>query len=110
VRQVYVANDIADAHMLRALLEQAGIAATVLGEHLPALAGEIPFAEAHPTLWVEDSAVDRALGLIEGYQADRLRQTHPGLAWHCSGCGEEVEPQFSSCWNCGGPAPNGGSR
>jgi len=60
--------------------------------------GEIPFLEAWPELWVAELDFDRAQELIE-------TAVHgEGLAeplWTCPSCGEEVEGQFTECWNCG---------
>src|SRR5262245_29720579 len=25
--------------------------------------------------------------------------------WKCPKCGEQIEPQFDSCWKCAGPTP-----
>lgn len=41
---VYEAENIIDAHLVRGLLENAGIAAFVLGEHLGGGIGELPVA------------------------------------------------------------------
>lgn len=66
-------------------------------------AGDLPPNECWPELWVMD---DR-----DYLPAMRLLRTltgesgAPGEAWRCAGCGEQIEAQFSHCWNCGGERP-----
>src|SRR4051812_38049211 len=50
--------------------------------------------------------------LIENYKLDlELRKnapevnSDPAVAWKCQECGEELEGQFTSCWNCGKSKP-----
>ena len=49
---------------------------------------------------------DSERGTDRGPQAD---DEHPqgsvSWAWTCPGCGEDVESQFSECWNCGSERP-----
>ena len=48
---------------------------------------------------IEDSDEKRARTLI-----NEVLSNEPGknkIKWKCSECGEEVEDQFSDCWNCG---------
>lgn len=46
--------------------------------------------------------------LVAEPEADRAREIlaeaptpGPAAPWTCPGCGEEVEGNFDSCWNCG---------
>ena len=83
------------------LLEQAGIACHITGRYLQGGAGEIPVDQCGPDLWLEDEH-DReaALRIIDG-RADSSVRPH----WHCDACGEWLEPQFSTCWQCGASRP-----
>ena len=82
----------------RNLLESQGIASQIRNEHLATIAGEIPFFETWPELWVvRDLDYDRARQLIDGATADES----PATPWTCPACGEENEGQFAACWNCG---------
>ncbi|NYT23161.1 DUF2007 domain-containing protein [Alcaligenaceae bacterium] len=85
------------------LLRQAGIACRLTGVHLQGGAGEIPVDQCGPDLWIENEH-DResAMGIIEGW-ADASSRAGPH--WHCPACGEWLEPQFSSCWQCGAARP-----
>ena len=80
------------------LLEAEGIPCRIKNEHLGAIAGEVPFLEAWPELWVEkDLDFDRAKQLIDAAITDES----PQAPWRCSNCGEENEGQFAACWSCG---------
>ncbi len=55
MKRVYVATTPVDAQFVKAFLESAGIAASVLGEHLFALRGSVPMTEETlPSVWIED--------------------------------------------------------
>jgi len=62
-------------------------------------AGELPPIDCWPELWVVDDHRKTEAEAI-------LRKTLAPLksvkkSWHCVGCGEEIEGQFSECWKCG---------
>ncbi len=78
------------------LLEAAGIDSRIKNEFLSGGAGELPPTEAWPELWVAEEDFARAQEVV-----DVLRRPESLPAWRCPGCGEEVEGQFSACWNCG---------
>lgn len=85
------------------LLQQAGIACQLTGQYLQGGAGEIPVYECGPNLWLENEAdKEAALRIIEG-QADEAWRHRPH--WHCGHCDEWLEPQFSTCWQCGASRP-----
>jgi len=84
-------------------LEQAGIPCKIKNQRSSSLAGEIPFTEIFPELWV-----------IHNEDADRARQLlEDGLVilasnqniWTCAGCGEHHTSQFPACWKCGQEQP-----
>ena len=42
------------------------------------------------------------------YARDLLAEKDPAAvtpAWHCDGCGEDIDAGFDLCWNCGRPHP-----
>lgn len=107
--KVFVANHPTEAHLIAGLLQSEGIASHVQGEALFGARGEVPPTPATlPSVWVDDEAqAERALALIRGHAATKAN----GLErpWRCDGCGEFIEPQFTTCWNCQrvNPALNG---
>jgi putative signal transducing protein len=99
VRRVHCADSILEIAHLRNVLQTAGIACVVRNERLATLAGEIPFVECWPELWVCRSGdALRARGLIDL----ALGAADDGPSWTCNECGELVEPQFAECWRCAG--------
>jgi hypothetical protein len=101
MKELYRPRDLPEAHILRGLLESAGIEAYVQGESLVPLRGVLPFADAGPSVWVVvDEDLERARELVEEYRA-KAEDPVDHSPWTCSGCGEELEPQFTECWNCG---------
>jgi hypothetical protein len=78
------------------VLEAQGIRAVVKNERLASAMGELPPAECQAEVWVLDEG--------DAQRAERLlREGTPvaGPLWHCAGCGERIEPQFTQCWRCG---------
>jgi len=68
VKPVFSARDPMEAHLLRAVLESEGIAATVMGEFLFLARGGGPIDNhTTPSVWVSDEDVDRARVLVEKF-------------------------------------------
>ena len=85
-------------------LEQAGIACRLSGCYLQGAAGELPVDQCGPDLWLErEQDKELAMRIIEG----RAGPGEPRPHWCCDGCGEWLEPQFSTCWQCGAARPVG---
>lgn len=85
---------------MRHWLERNGVPAQVRDARL-GLAGEIPVADASPTLWVADELAEKATDLVRAFEQPTL--VHP--PWTCPNCGEPNEPTFGECWNCQTDAP-----
>ncbi len=103
MKQVFVAQHPLEAHFVKGLLETQGIPAEVLGEVLWGARGEIPVsAETLPSVWVlNDDTMQQALSIVEEYAQGEVLLQAQGPAWICPRCGEELEPQFTTCWQCG---------
>ena len=83
-------------------LRAAGIRCEVRNTTLSGAMGEIPFLECAPQLWVLDDRDEaRASEVLE-----QLKRPVTGMPWRCAECGEESEPQFGTCWNCGAVRPD----
>ncbi len=69
MKQVFVARDPVEAHLVKGLLESSGIRAEVRGEALWGTRGETPLAsDTLPTVWVfDDLQVPEALQLVAEY-------------------------------------------
>ena len=106
MKQVYSARNEIDAQLVKGFLDEQGIESVVQGAALSNVIGEIPMTpETLPTLWVRDEDVDRAIDAIAGFKADAVPAQSAAPPWKCPKCGEEIESQFTECWNCGTSRP-----
>ena len=99
MKKVFVSQSLVEVESLKEILEQAGILNTIKNQTTSMLAGEVPFAEVFPELWViDDAEYDRAKQLLDDWSNAGL---HEVSEWTCSGCEETHGSEFTSCWNCG---------
>lgn len=103
MKQVFVSQNLFEVEMRKERLEQTGIACTIKNQRSSGLAGEIPFTETFPELWViQDQDYEQARQLLEeAMPSPRSEQDF----WVCPGCSERHESQFGTCWNCGQEQP-----
>jgi hypothetical protein len=98
MKRIYTATNLPDAHLLRNLLVQAGIAAHIFNENAMSAFGELPLASAYPEVWIAQPHQEQhARALVSAY-------TRPGPSaadrW-CAACSEANPGEFELCWNCG---------
>ena len=105
LKHIYSARDSFEAYHLRGLLESAGVEAVVLGDALTIARPEVPPTHASlPGVWVRQEDADVATAILAEWRTNRTRQEEGEVSsetWFCGSCGEEVEAQFTDCWNCG---------
>jgi Putative prokaryotic signal transducing protein len=99
MKKVFVSQHLFEVEMRKEWLEQAGIPCLIKNQRSSGLAGEIPFTEVFPELWViQDERYDRARRLLDdGLVLSPSSQD----GWICPGCEEHHESQFATCWKCG---------
>ena len=107
MRKVFVGQTPFHAHFVRGLLETAGIDAEVRNELLYGARGELPVTEDMlPSVWVDEGAdLPAAIELVRRYESGEGPRVAPGSSWTCPSCGECLEGQFTSCWQCGESKP-----
>ena len=101
MKRVYRAASLLQVAHARNVLTAAGIDTELRNQYLAGALGDLPMLETWPQLWVEDALEDAALRALKTAET-----APPGAPWTCSQCGEELEPQFTTCWRCGA-APSG---
>jgi hypothetical protein len=71
MKQVFVARNPAEAHLVKGLLESRGIQAEVRGEALWGTRGEAPLTpDTQPTVWVlDDLQVPEAARIVKEYSS-----------------------------------------
>jgi hypothetical protein len=99
MKPLYTARHAAEAHLIRGYLESQGVNAIVRGEFLTGAIGEL--AADSCKVWVaDDRAFAQAEELLRQFLQGDAARTRAHQRWRCSGCGEDIEGQFTDCWNC----------
>lgn len=105
MKKVYENLDFSMVGHFQSLLETSGIRTEIRNEGGIGVAGEVPFTQVYPELWVLSNAdLPQARRIIDEYR-EKLAAAPALSEWTCTACGETVEGTFGECWNCGAPAP-----
>ena len=92
MRQVHTADNPAEAHFVKGLLEAKGIAAQVRHEDM---IGD------YPSVWVMAGAdFKQAQEVIAVFSSEQVIVETQCETWCCPRCGEHIEAQFTECWQC----------
>ena len=99
MKQLVVSQSLVEVESLKELLSTGDIHCTIRNQQGSSLAGEVPFVEVFPELWVvNDADFDRAKELLaEQGSGDEVERP----MWGCAGCGEKHVGLFTACWKCG---------
>ena len=104
MRLVFENIDFTIVGHMRSLLESEGIACDIRNAGSAGLAGEIPYTQVYPELWVLDNNDESRARAIIGDYRDKEIATPKAPDWTCPKCGETVDGIYTECWNCGTPA------
>lgn len=89
---------------MQTILAAEGIETEIRNEAGSSAAGELPFTQVYPELWILNNHDEpRARQLIREFRT--LENAPPPPDWTCPTCSEPIEGIFSECWNCATPAP-----
>ena len=98
LKKLCSAASLPDAHLIRNLLEQAGIEAHVLNENAQGGVGQLPVTEACPQIWLaNEHDLERARQILETFE--HMPAVRSSL--RCEQCSEDNPSTFQLCWNCG---------
>lgn len=87
----------------QSVLESNDIATFMKNQFGTSGAGELPFVEVIPQLWVLNEAdADRARALINELHENRDANL-PSGDWNCPACNTPQEAAFTHCWKCSTP-------
>jgi hypothetical protein len=95
MKRVFRAASLLQVAHARNVLIAAGIDSELRNQYLAGALGDLPMLETWPQLLVEDQLESAALRALEKASA-----APTGAPWICQ-CGEQLEPQFTTCWRCG---------
>ena len=96
MKRVFRAASLLQVAHARNVLIAAGIDSELRNQYLAGALGDLPMLETWPQLLVEDELESAALHALA-----RAAAEPSGAPWVCVQCGEQLEPQFTSCWRCG---------
>lgn len=104
MKHIFTASTMsADQEMVKGLFDEANIPCMIRNDQLAMGPGELAPSDCSPEVWIlNDEDYPRAREIVE---ALRNSQEETPDAWTRPGCGEAIEGQFTSCWNCGKERP-----
>ncbi len=105
MKPLHTARHAAEAHLILGYLESNGVQAIVRGEFLTGGIGELP-ADICKVWVIDDTDVSRAHELVRQFFRGEAASIHAHEHWCCTQCGEQLEGQFTACWNCGSTRPD----
>ena len=102
--KVFEDFDISLVGHYQSVLEDNGIKTFLKNQFGTSGAGELPFIEVIPQLWVLNSAEsERAEQLIKSLQGSADNDGKQAESWNCKNCGTPQEAVFTHCWKCSAP-------
>jgi len=108
MKKVFEDFDITLVGHYQSVLESNDIATYMKNQFGTSGAGELPFVEVIPQLWVLNEADEkRARALIE--QLHDPENAIQAEAWNCPACGTPQEAAFTHCWKCSSARPTPGT-
>lgn len=97
--KVFEDFDITLVGHYQSVLESNGIPTYIKNQFGTSGAGELPFIEVIPQLWVLNEAdSSRALALIKELHGPQNGEA--ATPWQCPECNIPQEAVFTHCWNC----------
>jgi Putative prokaryotic signal transducing protein len=106
MRLVFEHIDFTVVGHMKSLLDSEGIPCEIRNAGAAGLAGEVPYTQVYPELWVLEKLDEpRAREIIRIYR-DKDASAPKGPDWTCKKCGESVDGIYAECWNCSTSAPS----
>jgi len=69
MKRVFTAPTVTEAYLIKGILESEGIEVIIKNEHLSGLAGQVPFMDSWPEVWIMDDAeAEHAQAIMDNYQ------------------------------------------
>ena len=108
MEKVYQTADLMTAHFVKGLLVAEGIPAVVSGDTIGFYNITMPVDGMGPTVSViNEEDYPRAREVIEEFERGERPGPADGPLWTCPSCGEQLAAQFTTCWKCETPRPDG---
>ena len=102
MKRVYSSTDPMMVGHIKNILESEGISCLIKNQILSGGMGELPPLECGPEVWIRlDEDLLQSERIVTAALSDSVVDVK---SWQCD-CGEEIEGQFSACWQCGNERP-----
>ena len=109
MRKVYSSQLAPMVGHMQTVLESHGLHCLIKNEFLGGAVGELPPNECWPELWIlDDTKYDEAIAIVSAAALDNAVDVEG--RWRCPNCDEELEGQFTDCWQCGTGRPETADR
>tara|TARA_Y100001970_G_C14028682_1_gene747448 strand:+ start:646 stop:975 length:330 start_codon:yes stop_codon:yes gene_type:complete len=95
---LYKAANGPEAYLLKGIMENNNIEATVTGEYLASAMGELPVEVSQLDVLVNSKKVAEALMILEGFKESNRESEDKWI--ECNHCGNKVPTNFDCCWQC----------
>ncbi|MDM8558210.1 DUF2007 domain-containing protein [Candidatus Parabeggiatoa sp. HSG14] len=99
MKKIYTSPDRLMVFHAKNVLASYNINCVIKNEFVGGAAGELPFNECWPELWIDnEKKYEKAIKILDNIWFSG-EQTQP--TWTCTRCDEKLEGQFTACWRCG---------
>ena len=99
-KEIYLAANSTEAHLIKGLLERGSIEASLSGEDLSIGMGGLPTDVIQVKIMVNEDKFAKAMEIISNYEQTLREPIQDGKSWKCEAC-HSVNPEiFEICWSC----------
>ncbi len=99
-KNLYLAANSAEAHIIQGLLVRESIKVNLVGEGLSIAAGALPADVYQIKIFVEEDKYNEALKIISNYESTLKADNFDQNEWKCEDCDNLNPKSFDICWNC----------
>lgn len=98
-KKLYETGNLQEAEILKGQLERAGFKVFIKGVYLLGALGDVPVGtETNPSIWINQNDFKKAKHFLDELHSESRRHKSQ---WGCPKCGQTVDGNFLTCWNCG---------
>ena len=99
-KEIYTAANTTEAHLIKGLLQQASIDATLSEEDLSIATGGLPTDVIQVGILVNEDQFPEAMQIISNYEQTLQEPAQDGESWECDKCSSINPETFEICWSC----------
>ena len=99
-KEIYLAANATEAHLIQGLLEQKSIKTNLSGESLSTVWGGLQTDFNEVEILVDEKKYAEALEIISNYEEILRQPAQDGESWECEECNKVNPDTFEICWSC----------